>query len=193
MIACNIKAYLTIFHEMNFLFSLDNLILLKWQMHFSVASDMELEGIFQGFCILKISKYYKYWIICNLVWWHCENMDIKFSAKSAKYNFVFFSKYFYLPATLVLRYELQDLWRYLQMWTVILDSSQLYEILPTGIKTHFKRPFCQQITSSNIHGDQKTIRRAQGKRQTLLLWQYLNTAMRRNNVGACGMYVSWGH
>ena len=31
--------YLTIFHEMNFLFSLDNLILLKWQMHFSVASD----------------------------------------------------------------------------------------------------------------------------------------------------------
>ena len=40
----NIKAYLTIFHEMNFLFSLDNLIPLKWQMHFSLASDMELEG-----------------------------------------------------------------------------------------------------------------------------------------------------
>ena len=45
---------------------------------------------------------------------------------------------------------------YLQMWTVILDTSQLilYQILPMGIKTHFKRPFCQQITSSNIHGDQ---------------------------------------
>ena len=42
MIACNIKAYLTIFHEMNFLFSLDNLILLKWQMHFSVVGDRNL-------------------------------------------------------------------------------------------------------------------------------------------------------